>query len=77
MSYERDEATRMQEATEAMIRMRQHTQRERTRARVTDAMVEKAWAAIVGRDIAPQCFNASIIRADLRTALEAIFSDHQ
>lgn len=44
---------------------------------VTDAMVERAWAAIVGRDIAPQCFNASIIRADLRTALEAVISPAQ
>ena len=39
---------------------------------VTDEMVERAWAAIVGRDIASQCFNVSIVRGDLRTALEAV-----
>lgn len=40
---------------------------------VTDEVVERAWAAIVGRDVAGICFQASIIRADLRTALEASF----
>jgi hypothetical protein len=38
---------------------------------VTDEMVETAWAAIVGGDIAKTCFNASIIRADLKTGLAA------
>jgi hypothetical protein len=39
---------------------------------VTDEMVERAWAAIVGNDIAGMCFQVSIIRADLRTGLEAV-----
>jgi len=39
---------------------------------VTEDMVERAWAAIVGSDVAPICFQASIIRADLRSALEAV-----
>jgi hypothetical protein len=38
---------------------------------VTDDMVETAWAAIVGGDIAKTCFNASIIRADLKMGLVA------
>ena len=38
---------------------------------VTDDMVEIAWTAIVGNDIAKTCFNASIIRADLKTGLAA------
>jgi len=38
---------------------------------VDDAMVERAWAAVVGSDVAPICFNAAIIRADLRDALIA------
>jgi hypothetical protein len=41
--------------------------------RVTDETVERAWAAIVGSDVAGQCFNASIIRADLKVAIEAAF----
>lgn len=41
---------------------------------VTDEIVERAWAAIVGGDIAASCYNASIIRRDLRTALEAVFN---
>jgi hypothetical protein len=41
---------------------------------VTDEIVERAWAAIVGGDIATTCYNASIIRRDLRTALEAVFT---
>jgi hypothetical protein len=43
-----------------------------TSSTVTAEMVERAWAAIVGTDVAPICFQASIIRADLRTALEAV-----
>jgi hypothetical protein len=39
---------------------------------ITDDLVERAWAAIVGRDIAADCYQASIIRADLRAALEAV-----
>jgi hypothetical protein len=42
---------------------------------VTDEIVERAWAAIVGDDIAARCYNVSIIRRDLRTALEAVFPD--
>jgi hypothetical protein len=42
--------------------------------KVTDAMVERAWAAIVGSDVAPICFQASIIRADLKTGLEAVLA---
>ena len=38
---------------------------------VTDDMVERAWAAIVGADVAGQCFVASLTRGDLRTGLEA------
>jgi hypothetical protein len=41
---------------------------------VTDEIVERAWAAIVGGDIAASCYNVSIIRRDLRTALEAVFT---
>lgn len=46
---------------------------------ITDEMVERAWAAIIGKDIADQCFQANIIRADLRVALEAacIFEDEE
>lgn len=43
----------------------------------TDEMVERAWAAIVGSDIAAQCYQASIIRADLKTALEAVLGHAQ
>lgn len=43
---------------------------------VTDEIVEKAWTAIVGSDIAAQCFNASIIRADLKKGIEAALADH-
>lgn len=42
---------------------------------VTDEMVERAWAGIVGRDIAAICHQASIIRADLKAGLEAALSD--
>lgn len=38
---------------------------------VTDEMVERAWAAIVGFDVAGQCFVASLTRADLRDGLVA------
>lgn len=41
---------------------------------VTDEMVERAWAAMVGSDVAPICFQVSIIRADLRTGLEAVLA---
>lgn len=34
-------------------------------------MVERAWSAMVGADIAPKCYNASIVRADLKTAIDA------
>jgi hypothetical protein len=44
---------------------------------VTDEMVERAWAAVVGADVAGMCFQASIIRADLRTALEAVSAPAQ
>lgn len=39
---------------------------------ITDEVVERAWAAIVGKDIAKDCYQASIIRADLRDALVAV-----
>lgn len=42
---------------------------------ITDEIVEKAWAAIVGSDVAPICFQASIIRADLKVALTAALGD--
>lgn len=42
---------------------------------VTDEMVERAWAGIVGRDVAAICHQASIIRADLKAGLEAALSD--
>jgi len=41
---------------------------------ISDEVLERAWAAIVGHDIAANCYQASIIRADLRVALEAAFA---
>jgi hypothetical protein len=40
-------------------------------ATVTDEMVETAWAAIVGKDVAGISHQADIIRADLKAGLEA------
>lgn len=42
---------------------------------VTDEMVERGWAGIVGRDVAAICHQASIIRADLKAGLVAALSD--
>lgn len=42
---------------------------------ITDQMVENAWVAIVGSAAAPLCFQASIIRADLKIALTAALRD--
>lgn len=36
---------------------------------VNDEMIERAWAAIVGFDVAGQCFVASLTRADLRAGI--------
>jgi hypothetical protein len=38
---------------------------------VTDADVERAWAAMVGHDIASACHQASVVRGDIRTVLES------
>ena len=42
------------------------------RATVTEADVERAWAAIVGADIARNCDGAHVVRGDIRTALESL-----
>lgn len=34
-------------------------------------MVERAWSAMVGSDVAAICHNASIVRGDLKTAIDA------
>lgn len=47
------------------------SQRAVERERATDEMVERAWAAIVGFDVAGQCFVCSLTRADLRVGLTA------
>lgn len=43
---------------------------------VSFKMVERAWSAIVGADIASTCFNASIVRADLKTGIEAALAGY-
>jgi hypothetical protein len=58
-------------AIELLKKYRAHLGDVAQSVKVTDAMVERAWAAIVGSDVAGICFNASIIRADLKTGLEA------
>lgn len=41
---------------------------------VADSIVNDAWAAIVGRDIAEACDTAAIVRDDLRKAIETAFA---
>jgi hypothetical protein len=48
------------------------TRNEPQAVQVTDADVERAWAAIVGSDVAGMCFQASVVRGDIRTALESL-----
>jgi hypothetical protein len=45
---------------------------EPQQVKVTDADVERAWAAMVGADVAGMCFQASVVRGDIRTALESL-----
>lgn len=64
----------VREAHDLIKRARAVVTTDAQSVKVTDAMVERAWAAIVGSDVAPICFQASIIRADLKTGLEAVLA---
>ena len=70
----RKEVTRLRTENSALANraLASVSQVEVRTATVTDEMVERAWAAIVGNDVADLCSNISIIRADLRTGLEAV-----
>lgn len=88
--FEQDERPTFDEKTlwyppHAIERAKQHLIAEwntRTAATVSrdraepdiDKLVEVGWAAIVGGDITEICHSASIIRADLKTAIQSILS---